>query len=244
MKVIAIIPARFKSTRLPGKVLSLINGKSILYLVYQQAVKAKVFDGIFVATDDKRIYDHCLQLNMNVFMTSENHISGTDRIAEVAEKQNADIVINIQGDEPFIEIECIRALVNLMKQKHVKIGTLFKKIEDENILFDYNTVKLVKDKGNRILFFSRQAIPAQRDLPFKKWMSSSDYFQHLGVYGFHKKTLMDLVNLVPSELELSEKLEQLRWLENGYEIYGAQVDSVSFGIDTEEDLKKAMEIYR
>jgi len=244
LKVIAIIPARFKSSRLPGKVLAEIEGKSILQRVYLQAVNAKVFDEIIVATDHQKIVDHCNSHHINVQLTSENHISGTDRIAEVAKGKNADIVINIQGDEPFIEVECIRNLVDLMKKDHVKIGTLCKKIHDENSIFDFNTVKLVKDINGKVLYFSRQALPGHRDLSFGKWKEESIYFQHLGLYGFKQQTLLEIVKLPPGSLELAEKLEQLRWLENGYEIYCEEVVSDSFGIDTQENLDRARAIYK
>lgn len=224
--------------------LRMIDGQTMLHRVYQQAVKANVFDAIIVATDDLRIFEHCGLWKMKAVMTSEQHISGTDRIAEVAEEYNADIIINIQGDEPFIEVECIQALVQLMMEENVEVGTLFKKIKNDEALFDFNVVKLVKDKSNKILYFSRQAIPAHRDSPYREWNKTITYYQHMGLYGFRKKTLMKLVRLKPGVLEIAERLEQLRWLENGQDIYGAEVESDSFGIDTEEDLKRAEEFYK
>lgn len=244
MKIIAIIPARFESHRLPGKVLKEIAGQSILYRVYQKAIKSAAFDKVIVATDHQYIVEHCVTHQMNVQLTSGHHISGTDRIAEIAENIEADIVINIQGDEPFIEIECLQSLAALMKNDKVEIATLCKKITDESSLFDFNVVKLVKDFEDKVLYFSRQAIPAHRDLPFRQWISASDYYQHLGLYGFKKQTLLELVRLNPSSLELSEKLEQLRWLQNGFEIYCNEVISDSFGIDTQDDLDKARIIYK
>lgn len=244
MKVVAIIPARFESTRLPEKMLKEIAGQSILYRVFQQALKANVFDDIIVATDHKVIFDHCTSHNVNVEMTSSEHISGTDRIAEVGIKIDADIFLNIQGDEPFIEVECIQSLVALLKKENVLIGTLCKKIIDETSVFDYNIVKLVRDINDKVLYFSRQAIPCHREIPYREWHKMSTYYQHLGLYGFKRKALLEIVKLKPSELELSEKLEQLRWLENGYSIHCKEVKSNSFGIDTQEDLDKARANYK
>ena len=244
MKIIAIIPARFESTRLPGKMLVDIGGHSMLYRVYQQALLSKVFDEIIVATDHQKIVAHCNQFDMKVALTSGDHISGTDRIAEIAQPTDADIIINIQGDEPFIEIECIQQLADLMKKDHVAIGTLYKKITEKSSIFDYNIVKLVKDNNNKILYFSRQAIPCNRELPYKEWADRSDYFQHIGLYGFRKETLLQVVKLEPSSMELSEKLEQLRWIQNGHSIYGIEVQSTSFGIDIKEDLSKAKKRYK
>jgi len=244
LKIIASIPARYQSSRLPGKLLEEIAGQSILFRVFQQAKKAQVFDDIIVATDHQKIAQHCEEMGLNYRMTSKAHPSGTDRIAEVASELEADIIINIQGDEPFIEIESIQALVDLLKQKHVNIGTLCKKIEISESLFDYNNVKLVKDNKEKVLYFSRQPIPAHRDKPYKEWLNESSYYLHIGLYGFKRNTLLELVKLPPSTLELTEKLEQLRWLENGYAVYCKEVRSKSFGIDTPEDLEKAKTFYK
>lgn len=244
MKVVAIIPARFESTRLQGKMLKEIAGQSILFRVYQQAIASEVFDDIIVATDHKSIFEHCTLYDMQVVMTSIHHISGTDRIAEVALGIDADIIINIQGDEPFIETSCIQSLVNLLRNGHVTIGTLCKKIEDQPSLFDYNVVKLVKDVNDKVFYFSRQAIPSHRELAYREWLAKSSYYQHMGLYGFKKETLLELVKLNPSVLELSEKLEQLRWLENGYTVHCKEVISKSFGIDTQEDLDRAIAFYK
>jgi 3-deoxy-manno-octulosonate cytidylyltransferase (CMP-KDO synthetase) len=244
LKIIAIIPARYQSRRLPNKVLAEIAGQSILYRVYKQVEKSNIFDEIIIATDHPKVENHCHQHKINVKMTSPDHISGTDRIAEVISDVEADIIINIQGDEPFIEVESINAIVDLLKNEKVHIGTLCKRVTNESFLFDYNVVKLVKDLNDKVLYFSRQAIPAIRDQPFRDWFSSYRYFQHLGIYGFKKNVLLDLVAIPPSGLELAEKLEQLRWLESGYTIYAKEVISESFGIDTQEDLDRARTLYR
>lgn len=239
MKITAIIPARLQSTRLPEKVLADICGQTMLQRVYQLAVSTDLFDHVIVATDSEKVMLHCIECNMRAMITSDEHVSGTDRIAEVAEMMDSDIVINIQADEPFLEASAIKSLVTLMMNENVSIGTLTKVIENTESLLDYNTVKLVKDTNNRILYFSRQAIPAHRDIPYREWLDHASYFQHIGVYGFKRKALLEITALSPSELELSEKLEQLRWLSNGYDVHSVTVNSNSFGIDTEEDLEKA-----
>ncbi len=239
MKITAIIPARLQSTRLPKKVLADIAGISMLQRVYNIAFSSLLFDQVIVATDSELVMDHCNNNNMRSMITSADHKSGTDRIAEVAEMIDSDIIINIQADEPFLEISTLTALVDLMKKEGVLIGTLTKLIESTESLLDYNTVKLVKDSNDKVLYFSRQAIPAQRDKPYRKWLDDCEYFQHLGVYGFKRNSLLEVSSLASSILEKSEKLEQLRWLENGYNVYSATVKSKSFGIDTEEDLERA-----
>ena len=239
MKITAIIPARLQSSRLPEKVLADIAGNSMLQRVYAIALATSLFDQVIVATDSEVVMDHCIKNNMRAMITSGAHQSGTDRIAEVAEMLDSDIIINIQADEPFLEKSTLVALVELMKNEDVSIGTLTKRIESTEALLDYNTVKLVKDLNNKVLYFSRQAIPAHRDIPFRKWLDNASYYQHLGVYGFKRNKLLEVTSLNPTELETSEKLEQLRWLEHGYEVFAATVHSLSFGIDTEEDLEKA-----
>jgi len=242
--VIAIIPARLQSTRLPGKVLLEIAGSSILQRVYAKAEAAQVFDEVLVATDSTEVMDHCARHGMNACMTEPTHTTGTDRIAEAAMTRAHDIVINIQGDEPFIEEQNIVALVNLLKRSEVTIGTLCKSIETSDTLFDYNAVKLVKNGKDEVLYFSRQAIPTQRDRPYRDWLSFGKYYKHLGLYGFRRDTLKEIVALPVSALERAEKLEQLRWLENGYKVHCAVVQSESIGIDTPEDLDKARAYYR
>lgn len=239
MKITAIIPARLESTRLPKKVLADIGGSSMLQRVYRIAISSLLFDQVIIATDSELVMDHCIENNMRSMITSVEHNSGTDRIAEVAEMLDSDIIINIQADEPFLETSTLVALVNLMKKEQVSIGTLTKKIESTESLLDYNTVKLVKNSNNKVLYFSRQAIPAHRDIPYREWLDNNEYFQHLGVYGFNRKILLEIASLAPSMLETSEKLEQLRWMDNGYDVYSTTVKSESFGIDTEEDLERA-----
>lgn len=239
MKITAIIPARLRSTRLPEKVLADIVGKSMLLRVYNVADTSGLFDSVIVATDSELIMDHCIANNMRVMITSTEHKSGTDRIAEVAKMLDSEIIINIQADEPFLEKSTLLALVELMANEDVSIGTLTKRIDSPEALLDYNTVKLVKDLNDKVLYFSRQAIPAHRDIPFRDWLDNTIYYQHVGVYGFKRKDLLAVTELIPGDLEESEKLEQLRWIENGYDVFCVTVKSTSFGIDTEEDLEKA-----
>jgi 3-deoxy-manno-octulosonate cytidylyltransferase (CMP-KDO synthetase) len=239
LKITAIIPARLESTRLPSKVLLDILGKTMLQRVYEMAIASELFDQVIIATDSEIIMNHCIALNMRSMITSSSHESGTDRIAEVAEMLDSDIVINIQADEPFLEKASLTALVDLMRSNDVAIGTLTKVIKSTESLLDYNTVKLVKNINDRVMYFSRQAIPAHRDIPYRKWLDDGEYFQHLGVYGFRREVLIEVASLNPTRLEQSEKLEQLRWLENGHHIFAATVASTSFGIDTEDDLERA-----
>lgn len=242
MKISAIIPARLESTRLPKKVLADIGGQSMIQRVYQKAIDSKLFDQVIIATDSEKVMSHCIAFNMRVMITSDQHESGTDRVAEVASMLDSEIIINIQGDEPFIEISSLEAIVHLMKNDDVYIGTLTKRIEDTESLLDYNIVKLVKDNNQKVLYFSRQAIPAQRDVPYRNWLDKGIYYQHLGLYGFKKDTLLAITSLAQSELEKSEKLEQLRWMSNGYSVHVAEVESQSFGIDSPADLEKARKL--
>ena len=239
MKVIAIIPARLQSTRLPRKVLADINGLSMLQRVYDMAQSCGIFDQILVATDSEEVMMHCITHNMPSMITSDQHQSGTDRVAEAASMIDADVIVNIQVDEPFIEPENVVALVEMMKHDEVAIGTLCKKIKSTEDLLDYNVVKLVKDDTGKVLYFSRQAIPSVRDEPYRKCLDHHIYYQHLGLYAFKKEVLLAVTRLDQHVLETSEKLEQLRWLGNGYTIHSIEVQSDSFGIDTEDDLEKA-----
>jgi len=237
--IIAIIPARLSSTRLPRKVLADIGGKSMLHRVHDRVSTTGLFTKVIVATDSEEVMMHCIQHNMQAIITSDDHPSGTDRVAEVARMIDADIVVNVQADEPFVEKESLEALVNLMTTQDIGIGTVMRQIADENDLFDYNIVKMAADRAGRVLYFSRQAIPANRSEPYRLWLDKHTYYQHLGIYAFKASVLSQITKLPISALEQIEKLEQLRWLEHGYEIYSTKVVSTSFGIDTEEDLARA-----
>lgn len=237
MKISIIIPARMASTRLPKKPLADIMGKSLIEHVYLKATQVKEAE-VIIATDDQLIFDHVQQFGGRAMMTSTNHPSGTDRIAEVAQNIESDIIINLQGDEPLINPKQIEALIELMKNPLVKIGTQCAKIKDVETLFDYNIVKVVRDINDKALYFSRQAIPAIRDQKFEKWIAYADYYKHIGIYGFKRMTLLELCTLPQTTFEKSESLEQLRWLQHGYDVFCQETLYTSIGVDTPEDLDR------
>ena len=240
MKSLGIIPARFASTRFPGKPLVHIGGKSMIQRVYEQCKKAKTLTDVIVATDDQRIFDHILSFGGKVRMTSAHHLTGTDRIAEVArEMKDYEIVVNIQGDEPFIHPEQIETVLNIFeKNPNAHIATGVKSIEKTEDIHNPNVVKVVFAKNGKALLFSRSPIPFLRNVKKEFW--EKKYFhKHIGLYAFRRETLLEICQLEPSNLEQLESLEQLRWLENGYEIFTAELPFESLGIDTPEDLKKA-----
>lgn len=232
-----IVPARYASTRLPGKSLEKINGKPMIQLVYEACKRTNSEVNVIIATDHHKIKQVAENFGAQVVMTSENHVSGTDRCAEVAIGLSSDYIINVQGDEPFINEGDLQAMIQFLSEnENVEILTLFHRLE-KNEVADPNKVKLVKDVNNRILYFSRSLIP------FPRTESAITYYKHVGVYAFKRATLLRLKELASSPLEISEGLEQLRWLENGYQIYGLEVEEGSLGIDTPEDLEKARSIF-
>ncbi|MEZ4883687.1 MAG: 3-deoxy-manno-octulosonate cytidylyltransferase [Chitinophagales bacterium] len=245
---IVIIPARYASTRFPGKPLADIKGKSMIQRVYEQAQKSASISAVYVATDDERIQKHVLQFGGNVVMTSPNHQSGTDRCAEamqLIEAENngiekADIIINIQGDEPFIQPEQIDALVQLFDHERTEIATLIKPIEEDSVLWDVNKPKVIRGENGNALYFSRQCIPHLRNIPQSEWLQNHTFFKHIGVYAYRRRTLQEITQLLPSLLEQAESLEQLRWLENGFSIQTAITHFESPSIDTPEDLQRIL----
>jgi 3-deoxy-manno-octulosonate cytidylyltransferase (CMP-KDO synthetase) len=239
MNSAAIIPARYGSTRFPGKPLALINGISMIQRVHDQA-KASGLDFVAVATDDSRIYDHVKSFGGEVIMTSENCINGTERIAEALTHLaiKPEIILNIQGDEPFILPLQIHSVIKALHDPGVGIATLKKRIDAAMELNDANVVKVVCDIDDFALYFSRSAIPYKRD-DKETWPSMPIYFKHLGIYGFKTNILMDIVRLPESPLQKMESLEQLAWLENGFLIKVIETDFQSIAIDTPEDLIKA-----
>lgn len=247
MKAIAIIPARFASSRFPGKPLIDIKGKTMIQRVYEQASIA--FDAVYVATDDQRIYHHVASLNFNVVMTSTEHKSGTDRCAEAIElisqsTQSAfDVVVNVQGDEPFIQPEQLRKVVEPFNNTNTQIATLVKKFTASDDLFDINKPKVVVDKYGKALYFSRHPIPFLRDIEKEKWLEHHQYFKHIGLYAYRTDILKQLTLLPQSSLEKAESLEQLRWLEHGFSISVVETEFESISIDTPNDLKKIEELY-
>lgn len=241
MKVAGIIPARYASTRLPGKPLILIHGKPMIQRVYEQAKKSKLVTSVIVATDDKRIFDCVKGFGGEVMMTSEKHQSGTDRLSEVAKKINCDIVVNIQGDEPFIDPENIDlAIEPVLKDKKLNVSTLIIKIKNSDELLDVNKVKVVIDRNNFALYFSRNLIPfdmAQKSLNKIK-IGKNIIYKHIGLYVYRKDYLLKIPKMKTGYLESVEKLEQLRILENGDKIKVMLTKKDSVSVDTIEDLKK------
>lgn len=245
MNILGIIPARYLSTRFPGKPLAIIGGKSMIRRVYEQAKKANVLSDVIVATDDKCIEDHVKDFGGKVMMTSVNHKSGTDRCNEVVKKIQEkypetkwDIVVNIQGDELFIDPAQIEKVTSCFLNKHTQIATLAKKISTKEELFNTNIVKIVIGKNNKAIFFSRQPIPFIRNWEKENWLDKHDFYKHIGIYAYRTDVLAEITKLKESSLEIAESLEQLRWLENAYEIDVMLTNIESVGIDSPDDLKK------
>lgn len=244
MNVLAVIPARYQSTRFPGKPLADLAGKSMIQRVYEQVAKAEKVDSVIVATDDQRIFEHVKTFGQ-AMMTREDHQSGTDRCAEVAAAYtDFDLILNVQGDEPFIYPEQIDQLVTafLTASQPVDIGTMVKKIEQSETLFNPNVVKVVRSRAGNGLYFSRHPIPYQRGKGETEWLSGSTYFKHLGIYLFRRQTLATICTLPVGTLETLERLEQLRWLEHGFSIYTVETKYETIGIDSPEDLEKALKL--
>lgn len=243
MRSIGIIPARYSSTRLPGKPLALIGDKTMVRRVYEQAKMSRLNE-VIVATDDMRIVDEVESFGGTAILTSRDHTSGTDRCAEAAKKSDLsgdDVIINIQGDEPFLSPDSINTLLDCFKDKDVVLATLAKKIENPSELDDPSVAKLVMANDGNVIYFSRTAIPYMRDIPKSEWLTKHTYLKHIGIYGYRSDTLSEISSLPQSSLEISEKLEQLRWLEHGRRIRAALVKEESFSIDTPEDLKRAQD---
>ena len=239
--IIGIIPARFGSTRLPGKPLINIKEKPMIQRVYEQTMKSKYISKVIVATDDKRIFNEVRSFGGICVMTSKKHKSGTDRIAEAAKNERCSIVVNIQGDEPFIDPANIdKAIEPLLKNKNLNVSTLAVRISDFDELYDSNNVKVVLDKYKNALYFSRLAIPFDEFIVnnLKGLPNRKAFYKHIGLYVYRKNFLLKLSKMKVSYLEKSEKLEQLRILENGEKIKVVLTKKDSFSIDTKEDLMK------
>lgn len=241
MKILGIIPARYASTRFPGKPLADIAGKSMIQRVYEQAKKCPDLSEVIVATDDKRIFDHVVGFHGLVVITSADHQSGTDRCAEVAlSHPEYDVIINIQGDEPYIEPEQISQLARCFNDPDTQIATLVKKIQNEQELFNSNAPKVVVNNHAEAIYFSRSPLPYIRGQEEKSWLQQYPYFKHIGIYGYRSDILQQITKLPVSPLEKAESLEQLRWIENGYPIKVAETDFETFAVDTPEDLEKLL----
>lgn len=234
MKVVGIIPSRYGSTRFPGKPLIDIGGKTMIRRVYEQALKAASLSDVIVATDDERIFTEVENFGGKVMMTSAIHKNGTERIAEVAQGLDADVIVNIQGDEPFIDPAQIDLLAGCFTSPDTKIATLIRKTDWDDELKNPARVKVVVNKNNEAMYFSRSIIPN----PISKLhFDELEFNLHIGVYAFRKNVLLEIVKLAPTPLELTESLEQLRWLENGHAIKCAVTTHVSVAIDTPDDLE-------
>ncbi len=239
MKFIGIIPARYASTRFPGKPLAVLGGKPVIQRVYEQA--AAVLSETYVATDDERIFDCVESFGGHAVMTRSDHQSGTDRIEEAAEKigTDAEVIINIQGDEPFVQKSQLETLKELFENPETQIGTLGKRFENIAAAKNPNSPKIVCDSRGFALYFSRSVIPFIRGCEETEWMQHYPFLKHLGLYAYRREVLREITLLPPSSLEKAESLEQLRWLENGYRIRVGLTDVETVGIDTPEDLQRA-----
>lgn len=253
MSAIVIIPARYASTRFPGKPLALLKGMPVIQHVYRRAVQSRLADDVVVATDSKVIYEKVLSFGGKAVMTRGDHASGTDRIAEVAGPMNYDIIVNVQGDEPLIEPEMIDDVISVFDDQRVSIGTLAIRIKDRGEIFDPNVVKVVFNRNGFAFYFSRAPIPYHRD----EWKDIERFrglglgiggnpqlptpnhcYKHIGIYSYRKDVLAELSKLPPSPLEVIEKLEQLRALEHGFVIKIKETSHDTLGVDTPEDLER------
>lgn len=244
MRTIGIIPARYESTRFPGKPLADIGGISMIQRVYNQTKHAGSLHEVVVATDDERIYEHVQSFAGNVIMTAKDHSSGTDRCAEVIEKVSGfDLAINIQGDEPFIDPQQIDLLASCFSSGAVQIATLVRKITNIEDLESENKPKVVLNTKGEALYFSRQPIPFCRGKKLADWLGKMDYYNHIGIYGYRVDVLKEIAKLPVSKMESSESLEQLRWLDNGYRIQTALSNHPNDAVDTPEDLQSLIRRY-
>ena len=239
MKFVGIIPARYASSRFPGKPLAILGGKMVIERVYMQVKEA--LKDVYVATDDERIYKAVKSFHGNVIMTNNKHKSGTDRICEAIDKigEKYDVVINIQGDEPFIQASQIKTVIDCFDDSQTQIATLgkrFGKIEDVQ---NPNSPKIVLDNNNYAMYFSRSPIPFIRGKETKEWLANFPFLKHIGLYAYKTEVLKEISKLQQSPLEIAESLEQLRWLQNGYKIKVGITDIETISIDTPEDLQKA-----
>lgn len=239
MKFTAVIPARYASTRFPGKPLAILGGKTVIQRVYEQA--ASVLSEVYVATDDERILSAVEAFGGRAVMTRADHQSGTDRIEEAVEKTGtqADVIINVQGDEPFIQPSQIKTLMALFDDPQTQIGTLGKRFDSMDAVNNPNSPKIVTDHRGFALYFSRSVIPFIRGVESDEWLSHYPFLKHLGVYAYRREVLAEVTRLPQGQLEKAESLEQLRWLENGYRIRVGLTDVETVGIDTPADLERA-----
>jgi len=232
-KIIAVIPARFSATRFPGKLMAVLGGKTIIRHVYEKSFATNLFDDVFVITDSEIIYNEITENGGKAMMSKKKHESGSDRIAEAIKNINVDVIVNVQGDEPFINKEPLEKLILLFDDNAVQVASLMRKISEEKAE-NPNIVKVVTDNSGNALYFSRSVIPFNRDTAL-----SANYYLHVGVYAYTKDALLLFTKWPQTDLEKTEKLEQLRYLENGIQIRMAETDYINIAIDTPGDLEKA-----
>ena len=242
MRILGVSPSRYASTRFPGKSLVDIMGQPMVWRVYEQSMKATCFQKIVVATDDHRIYSAIEERGGNVVMTSENHRNGTERCVEALVKigEDYDYVVNIQGDEPFIQADPLEELCELLDGK-VQLATLVSQIENQKSLINPGVMKVIFDKSHNAIYFSRQAIPYIRDTEKDKWSGAFTYYKHVCIYAYRSDVLQEVAALEMTPLERAESLEQLRWIEHGYKIKIGITNYDSVSIDTPEDLERALQ---
>jgi 3-deoxy-manno-octulosonate cytidylyltransferase (CMP-KDO synthetase) len=237
MKIIAVIPARYASTRFPAKLMQDLGGKTVILRTYEAAVRTHLFDDVFVVTDSDLIFDEIVSNGGKAIRSIKEHESGSDRIAEAVSNLDVEIVVNVQGDEPFIDTESLMKLIEIFRKDatgQVDLASLMREIKDEEVINNPNNVKVVTDQNDFALYFSRSVIPYPREQNV-----GVRYMQHIGIYAFRKQALSDFYSLPMKSLEASEKLEQLRYLEFGKRIKMVETTHVGIGIDTLEDLEKA-----
>ena len=240
MKIIAVIPARYASTRFPAKLMQDLGGKTVIIRTYEAAVKTNLFDDVFVVTDSELIYNEIISVGGKAIRSIKEHESGSDRIAEAVENLDVDIVVNVQGDEPFINKEPLAAVLEVFRndaKQEIDLASLMREITDWEVIENPNNVKVIVDQNGLALYFSRAVIPYPREKNV-----GVRYFQHIGIYAFRKKALLDFYKLPMKSLEASEKLEQLRYLEYGKKIKMVETTHVGIGIDTPEDLENARKL--
>ena len=238
-KVIAVIPARYNSTRFPGKMMEILGNRTIITTTYQNVLETGLFDEVFVATDSELIFDEISKNGGKAVMTGE-HETGSDRIAEAVQNIDCDIVVNVQGDEPFLKKEPLKQLIDVFykdEKKEISLASLKIHLKESDEIRNPNNVKVITDNIGFALYFSRSVIPFHRELSY-----DVTYYKHIGVYAFRKEALLKFSSLEMTPLEISEKLEQLRYLENGMKIKMVETDFVGIGIDTPEDLEKAKKL--
>ena len=238
MKKIAVIPARFAASRFPGKLMQKIGDKTIIRMVYENVRSMQLFDDVFVVTDNDEILHEIQSIDGSVIKSIREHQSGSDRIAEAILHLNADVIVNVQGDEPFVNAAPLEKLLKVFEDKDVCVASVMQQLGTDEDINNPNVVKVVCDKNNNALYFSRSPIPYKRNL-----QSSLPIYKHIGVYGYRKQTLLDFTKWPMGVLEQTEMLEQLRYLENGVKIKMVETTSSSMGIDTPEDLEKAKLFY-